>query len=171
LEHQFRRTGRLAVALKRPGAQSRIPAKDNRQPDINFHPEAVTDGALDTATTDIAALTIGELRSLLQVFDACTANEHPLERVGKCGAVSRLYRSRYSAGRQIDRSISELERVVRFQNMFRTSRAPSTEYEDRINNRLRTSARLALATNERRERQARESAAQPDVTKDVRMAK
>jgi len=157
------------------GAQSprgaRIPTKGDSQADNNFHPEAVTDDALDAATVDIAAMATNELRSLLQVFKVCTGNEHPLERVGKCGAASRLYKSKYGKERQIDRSIAELERVVRFQNMFRTSRAPSTEYEDHINNRLRTSARFALATNERRERQARESGAQPDFTMDVKMAK
>ena len=153
------------------GALSRAPTPDNTQPDNDFHPEAVIDSALDSAAGDIAAMTTSELRSLLLVFKTCTANEHPLERVGKCGAVSRVHRAKYVKERQIDRSLTELERVARFQNMFRTSPIPSTEYEDRINNRLRSSARLALATNELRERQARESGGQPDLTKDVRMAK
>ena len=154
-----------------PGAQSRVPPPANTQPSGNFNPEAVTDSALDAAMKDLAAMTASELRSLVQVFDTCTANQHPLERIGKCGAVSRSYKSKYGRGRQIDRSIAELERVVRFQNMFRTTGVRSTEFEDHINNRLRKSARLALATNQLRERQARESGAQPDLTKDVRMAK
>jgi hypothetical protein len=92
-----------------------------------------------------------------------------LERVGKCGAVNRVHRSKFVKGRQIDRSMTELERVVRFQNMFR--RVSDTEYEDHINNRLRSSTRLALATNELRERPSRENRAQPALPVDVKMAK
>lgn len=151
------------------GRQSLIP-KDNTSSTNNFHPEAVTSDALDAAAADIAGMTMTELRSLVQMFKACTTNDHPLDRVGKCGAVARAHRARYQKARQVDRSLGELERVVRFQNMFRTS-VPTTEYEDRINNRLRVAARLALATIELRERNARESGSQPDLTSDVRMAK
>ena len=151
------------------GPQSRIPTTDNTQASNNFHPEAVTSGALDSAAADIAAMTANELRSLVQVLNACTANDHPLDRVGKCGAVSRVYRSKYLKARQVDRSLAELERVVRFQNMFRTS-VPTTDYEDRINNRLRAAASAALTTTALREQRPRGRGAQPDLSKDVRMA-
>ena len=151
------------------GAQSRIPATENTQA-ANFHPEAVTEDALDAAAKDIAAMAINELRSLTQVFKTCTASEHPLDRIGRCGAVNRAHQSKFAKARQIDRTLVELERVVRFQSMFRTS-VPTTEYEDRINNRLRTSTRLALTDSDLRERQLRESSAQPDLTRDVKMAR
>ena len=147
-----------------------MPISENTQSSINFHPEAVTTDALNAAAADIAAMTTSEVRSLVQVFKACTANEHPLDRSGKCGSVSRLHKAKYLKTRQIDRSLVELERVVRFQTMFRTS-VPTTEYEDNINNRLRAAARLALTAGELRERHARESGTQPDLTKDVRMVK
>jgi len=152
------------------GVQSSLPTSENSQSSINFHPEAVTTDALNSAAADIAAMTTSEVRSLVQVFKACTANEHPLDRSGKCGSVSRLHNSKHLKARQVDRSLVELERVVRFQSMFRTS-VPTTEYEDNINNRLRAAARVALTSGELRDRHARESGAQPNLTKDVRMAK
>lgn len=141
----------------------------NAQVINEFNPGAVTDRGLDAAVNDIAAMRSHELRSLTRVLDVCTANEHPKERVGKCGAVRRSYKSEFDQGRPIDLSLAELDRVVRFQHMFRTSGVPNTEYEDRINDRLRKSARLALATNELREQLAVDSR-QPDLTKDVKMA-
>jgi hypothetical protein len=143
----------------------------NAQVINDFNPGAVTDRGLDAAANDLAAMASNELRSLVQLFDACTANSHPLERVGKCRAVSLSYRSKFGRGRAIDQSLAELDRVVRFQHMFRTTGIANTEYEDRINDRLRKAVTLSLATNELRERQIQAVGDEPDLTKDVKMAR
>ena len=65
--------------------------------------------------------------------------------------------------RQVDRSLVELERVVRSQTMCR--RWASATENGNINNHLRATARLALTAGELRERHARESGNQPAFTK------
>jgi hypothetical protein len=63
------------------------------------------------------------------------------------GAASKRYKLAFGKDRAIDRAITELERVVRFQRMFRTNGAVTTEYEDNINKRLRGTAALALVSS------------------------
>jgi hypothetical protein len=113
-----------------------------------FHPEAVIDRSLEQASADITAMPTTELRQLVTMFDQCTFKQHPADRAGKCAAASKRYKSAFGKNRAIDRALAELERIVRFQRMFRTSDATSTEYEDNINTRLRGAAKLALATTE-----------------------
>jgi hypothetical protein len=57
-------------------------------------------------------------------------------------------RASFGKNRAVDRALVELERIVRFQRMFRTVDATSTEYEDNINSRLRGAARLALGSTD-----------------------
>jgi hypothetical protein len=109
-----------------------------------FHPEAVIDKSLDQASAEITAMSPAELRRLVAMFDQCTFKQHPAERAGKCAAARKQYTSEFGKNRAVDRALAELDRVVRFQRMFRTANVTSTEYEDNINNRLRGAARLAL---------------------------
>jgi hypothetical protein len=113
-----------------------------------FHPEAVIDRSLDQASADITAMSPVELRRLVALFDQCTVKQHPVERAGQCAAASKRYKSEFGKNRAVDRAMTELERVVRFQHMFRAADVTSTEYEDNINNRLRGAARLALASTD-----------------------
>jgi hypothetical protein len=113
--------------------------------DPDFHPEAVTDKALGEAASEITTMPPSELRQLNTLFDACTVNQHPMLRQGKCAAATKLYKSSFGRDRATDRALAELARVVRFQHMFRTGGARSSDYEDNINKRLRGSTALALA--------------------------
>jgi hypothetical protein len=113
-----------------------------------FHPEAVIDKSLDQASADITAMSPTELRRLVAMFDQCTFKQHPAERAGKCAAASKRYKSEFGKNRAIDRALAELDRIVRFQRMFRTADVTSTEYEDSINSRLRGAARVALASTD-----------------------
>lgn len=110
----------------------------------DFHPEAVTDRALAEAVSEIRVMPASELRQLDALFDTCTVTEHPIIRDGKCAAATRQYKSNFGKDRAIDRALAELDRVVRFQQMFRTSGVRFTDHEDNINNRLRSSTALAL---------------------------
>jgi hypothetical protein len=111
----------------------------------DFHPEAVTDKGLGEAASEITAMQSTELRQLDALFDACTVGQHPALRQGKCAAATKLYKSSFGKDRAIDRALAELDRVVRFQHMFRGNEVASTEYEDNVNRRLRGSTALALA--------------------------
>jgi hypothetical protein len=126
-----------------------------------FNPEAVTDRALDVARADIAAMSVDELRVLVNLLNSCTVNNHPAERTGACGAANKHYKARYAKERQIDRTLAELDRVVRFQTMFKPVGRANTDYEDRINSRLRAAAKTSLA--------AVEGATSPTVTRDASM--
>jgi hypothetical protein len=115
-------------------------------------------------------MSIEELRDLVKLLDTCTANNHPTERTGHCGAANRRYKARYAKGRKIDQTLAEFDRVVRFQRMFKPTGPRITEFEDRINSRLRSAARTSLAAAEvERNREAR-NFAPPDVTRDVKMS-
>jgi hypothetical protein len=113
-----------------------------------FHPEAVIDRSLEQASADITAMSAAELRQLVTMFDQCTIKQHPTDRAGKCAAASKRYKSEFGKNRAVDRALAELERIVRFQRMFRTAAGTSTEYEDNINSRLRGAAKLALASTD-----------------------
>jgi hypothetical protein len=113
----------------------------------DFNPGAVTDQALATAAQDITAMSAPEVREFVGMLDLCTVNGHRADRQGKCKTASEHYRRKYGKDRAVDRAIAELERVVRFQKMFRATGAVTTEYEDNINKRLRGQAALALTTS------------------------
>lgn len=114
-------------------------------------------------------MSVDELRALVALLDMCTKNDHPAERTGGCGAANRRYKVNYTKGRQIDRTLAELDRVVRFQNMFKQAGPRHTEYENRINSRLRLAAKTSLAAAKAvSDRQAR-GVAQPDLTRDASM--
>jgi len=123
---------------------SRTPSRAHSPAGAQFNPGAVIDTSLDRASLDITEMSASELRALVSMFDRCTFNQHPWDREGACGAASKRYKQTFGKDRAIDRAITELERIVRFQKMFRGTGA-STEYEDRINKRLRGAAALALA--------------------------
>jgi hypothetical protein len=78
------------------------------------------------------------------MFEVCTVNQHPVDRQGKCGAAAKRYKLAFAKDRAIDRAMAELERVVRFQKMFRTTGAITTEYEDNTNKRLPVRALFAV---------------------------
>lgn len=127
----------------------------------NFNPEAVTDKGLDSAKTDILMMSASELRDLVALLEACSAGRHPVTRTGSCGAANRKYRSRYANDRSVDRTLTELDRTVRFQTMFKASQ-PDTRYEDSINDRLRNAAKSSLAVNT-------VQPGSPNVVRDVRL--
>lgn len=114
-------------------------------PTPNFNPEAVTTHGLDRAAQDIRAMPADELRDLVSALNACTLNGHPIPRTGACAKANAQYQVRYARGRQIDRTLREFDRVVRFQNMFAQSGPRDTEYEDNINEKLRSAAKVSLA--------------------------
>jgi hypothetical protein len=167
-------TGTASGGSRPPAASGSRSASHQSGPSAShpsFNPEAVTDRGLEVAGNDIAAMSIDELRALMALLDACTVNNHPAERKGKCGAENRLYQAKYAKERerQIDRTLAELERVVRFQNMFRQPGPRSTEFEDRINARLRVAARTSLAEANTESAGQTRGAAPPYVTRDASM--
>jgi hypothetical protein len=154
------------------GEGSRIAAPDAgtsaKQP--NFNPEAVTDSGLDLAGKDIAAMTFNELRALVTLLETCTVREHPVERTGECGNANRRYKTTHANERGIDRTLIELERVVRYQSMFKQTGPRDTQHEDNINQRLRASAKASLAASSvQRDLQTAKGNAPPDVTQNVSM--
>lgn len=140
---------------------------------VNFNPGAVTDNGLELAAKDVTAMSFVEQRDLVGFLDACTVRGHAIDRTGRCGALRNRYKSAYAKDRNIDRSLQEFDRVVRFQRMFKSVGPRDTRYEDDINNRLRTVAKTSLAASTvQREMDAnRGDQNAPTVSRDVSLSR
>jgi hypothetical protein len=142
------------------------PGKSANQP--NFNPDAVTDSGLDLAKKDISAMTFEELGDLVTLLEKCTVRGHPVERMGNCGAINRSYKATHANERGIDRTLTELDRVVRYQSMFKHE-PRDRQFEDNINDRLRASAKESLAASIIRRDLLAKDVTPPDVSRNVSM--
>jgi hypothetical protein len=147
---------------------ARLNARTSSPATPYFNPEAVTTRGLESAARDIRAMPADELRDLVRALNACTSDGHPLPRTGECAKANWHYQATYAKGRQIDRTLREFDRVIRFQNMFTRMGPRDTEYEDRINQTLLSTASASLADATVREGTSGNAGA-PSVTRDVSM--
>lgn len=122
-------------------------SRDSLVSTAQFNPGAVIDTSLAQAFQDIRVMSVPEMGEFLGMFNLCTRSGHPMDRQGKCGAASKRYHLTYGKNRPIDQAITELERVVQFQSMFRTTGNGATEYADSINERLQATAAEAMVTS------------------------